>query len=94
MAYTPCQVLVVVTCFYHFTNFLKIQAGEKVDMPVFFYVDPKILTDRQMKNVRSITLSYTFFRSASDDDDVNEALEELEKARQESAKAQPAADTD
>ena len=63
-------------------------------MPVFFYVDPKILTDRQMKNVKSITLSYTFFRSASDDDDVNEALEELEKARQESAEAQPATQTD
>lgn len=28
-----------------------------------------------MKNVKSITLSYTFFQSATDDDDVVEALE-------------------
>ncbi len=44
-------------------------------MPVFFYVDPKVLTDPHMKNVKAITLSYTFFRSASSDKDVVKALE-------------------
>ena len=49
-------------------------------MPVFFYVDPKILTDPQMKNVKSITLSYTFFKSASGDEDVTEALQKASQA--------------
>lgn len=29
-------------------------------MPVTFYVDPEILTDRDAYKVRDITLSYTF----------------------------------
>lgn len=32
-------------------------------MPVFFYVDPQILTDPAMEGLTDITLSYTFFRS-------------------------------
>lgn len=34
-------------------------AGERVDMPVSFFVDPAILDDREAKGVRQITLSYT-----------------------------------
>lgn len=34
--------------------------GETVQMPVSFYVDPEIVTDRDAKYVRRITLSYTF----------------------------------
>ena len=30
-------------------------------MPVLFYVDPKILQDRDASDVQEITLSYTFF---------------------------------
>lgn len=36
--------------------------GERVQMPVTFYVDPEIVTDRDAKYVRSITLSYTFYQ--------------------------------
>jgi len=37
-----------------------LQPGETVQMPVTFYVDPGIVTDREGKYVHSITLSYTF----------------------------------
>jgi cytochrome c oxidase assembly protein subunit 11 len=33
---------------------------EKVRMPVIFFVDPKILDDKDVKDVAQITLSYTF----------------------------------
>lgn len=36
--------------------------GERVQMPVTFYVDPEIVTDRDAKYVHTITLSYTFYQ--------------------------------
>ena len=36
--------------------------GERVMMPVSFYVDPEIVEDRDGKFVHSITLSYTFYQ--------------------------------
>ncbi len=41
----------------------RLRPGEEIDMPVFFYVDPKFLDDPAMANVESLVLSYTFFRS-------------------------------
>ena len=38
-----------------------LQPGERVMMPVSFYVDPEIATDRDAKYVHTITLSYTFY---------------------------------
>lgn len=38
-----------------------LEPGERVQMPVTFYVDPEIVTDRDAKYVHSITLSYTFY---------------------------------
>jgi Cytochrome c oxidase assembly protein CtaG/Cox11 len=32
-------------------------------LQIFFYVDPAFLKDPQMENVKSLTLSYTFFRT-------------------------------
>ncbi|KAL9541487.1 hypothetical protein PS6_010277 [Mucor atramentarius] len=41
----------------------KLTPGEDVDMPVFFFIDPDFLDDPLMKDVNTITLSYTFFNS-------------------------------
>ncbi|APG63549.1 cytochrome c oxidase assembly protein [Sphingorhabdus lutea] len=42
-------------------NEQTLKAGEEVRMPVLYYVDPKILTDPDTKDIEEITLSYTFF---------------------------------
>lgn len=39
-----------------------LQPGERVEMPVTFYVDPSIVQDRDAKFVNHITLSYTFYQ--------------------------------
>ena len=43
-----------------------LNAGEKIEMPVSFYIDPKILDDPNVKHLNSLVLSYTFFQSDED----------------------------
>jgi len=38
-----------------------LKPGESLDMPVIFYIDPDIVNVPELKNVKTITLSYTFF---------------------------------
>lgn len=40
-----------------------LQPGERVQMPVSFFVDPEIVKDREGKFVKEITLSYTFYET-------------------------------
>lgn len=38
-----------------------IGAGETVDMPMLFYLDPNLMDDKNMDGVKELTMSYTFF---------------------------------
>ena len=41
----------------------RLNPGEEVDMPVFFYIDPEFLEDPFLEDCDEILLSYTFFES-------------------------------
>ena len=49
--------------------------GERVNMPVAFYVDPKIALDPDLKDLKTITLSYTFYRQ--DSPELEKAMEKF-----------------
>ena len=42
----------------------RLNAGETVDMPVFFYIDPDVVNDLNARGIETVTLSYTFFSKA------------------------------
>jgi cytochrome c oxidase assembly protein subunit 11 len=43
-----------------------LQPGANIEMPVTFFVDPKIVEDEDTKNIDEITLSYTFYRTGKE----------------------------
>jgi cytochrome c oxidase assembly protein subunit 11 len=51
-------------CFCFDSQTLK--PGESMQFPVTFWVDPAIADDPETRDVKTITLSYTFFRSLDD----------------------------
>ncbi len=46
----------------------RLRPGEKIDMPVFFYIDPEYAVDPRVDRINNITLSYTFFKVGADED--------------------------
>ncbi|MFT6579804.1 MAG: cytochrome c oxidase assembly protein subunit 11 [Alphaproteobacteria bacterium] len=56
-----------IDCFCFTEQTLK--PNEMVDMPVAFFVDPDINNDPNLSEVKTITLSYTFFTAPSNDDE-------------------------
>jgi len=54
------------TCFCF--NQQTLEGGQTMDFPLSFWVDPAIATDPNTRDVRVITLSYTFFHSLEDAD--------------------------
>lgn len=56
-----------------------LQPGERVQMPVSFYVDPEIVDDRDAKFAKHITLSYTFHEIDVPEDYVAPVTDETTK---------------
>ncbi len=44
-----------------------LEAGQRVDMPVSFFIDPAIMDDPIARTIEDITLSYTFFPTKVED---------------------------
>ncbi|MEO0400281.1 MAG: cytochrome c oxidase assembly protein [Pseudomonadota bacterium] len=50
-----------------------LQPGEKVSMPVTYFVDPAIAEDDNLSEVETVTLAYTFFRWDDDETELASA---------------------
>ena len=40
----------------------RIEPGQEISMPVLFFIEPQIDSEARLKDIKDITLSYTFFR--------------------------------
>ena len=49
-------------------NKQSLDGGQSMEFPLSFWIDPAIATDPNTRDVHTVTLSYTFFRSLDDAD--------------------------
>jgi cytochrome c oxidase assembly protein subunit 11 len=69
----------------------RLEAGEAVEMGVSFFIDPAILEDRNLDDVTTVTLSYTFFRSLDEEADAPSPAADADSRSLASRLARPAA---
>ncbi len=70
----------------------KLAPGESAEMPIVFFLDPEMMEDADAKYIRTITLSYTFFRQASDEEAIA-AARPLREGSEAQTKALSSAET-
>ena len=70
---SAAEHFVKIECFCFTEQVLK--SGEEKDMPVTFFIDPKIIDDPDAKDIGEITLSYTFFRTDDETSNVDKIRE-------------------
>jgi cytochrome c oxidase assembly protein subunit 11 len=58
-----------------------LQPGQAVDMPVIYFVDPKILDDPEARDIEQITLSYTFHVSSDQPEALKPGAKALDPAK-------------
>lgn len=67
----------------------RLEAGQQIDMPVMFFIDPAIERDPNLRDLKTITLSYTFFPVENPRDALRDAPRDGPTARDLSRLAKP-----
>ena len=78
--FTAGAYFVKVDCFCFEEQVL--QPGERVEMPVSFFVDTDILNDSEASAASTITLSYTFHRMELSEDELSDNRQAMAKTEQ------------
>lgn len=68
-------------------NYQLIAPGETAHFPVVFYIDPAMDKDRALDDIKTVTLSYTFFKA--DSPELEDALEAFYNDPKSATKAVP-----
>ena len=73
-----------VECFCFTEQTLK--PGETKDMPVTFYIDPEIAKDKDLQELKTITLSYTFYEKPNQNTKKTTDVSALQKSKSKTSK--------